>query len=116
MKHILLFLTVIMLTATSCRWFGYKRVVGNGQLTTQERSVSRAERIKLAGSFDVEITQGPATSVKVEADENILPVILTREEDGFLLIKTKEHYSISTNNPIKVYITTAFSDFSSSAL
>lgn len=107
MKRILLFLTVIMLTATSCRWFGYKRVVGNGRLTTQQRPVNRAERIKLAGSYDVEITQGPATTVKVEADENILPVILTREEDGFLLIKTKDHISISTDNPIKVYITTA---------
>lgn len=106
MKRILFFLTVIILTATSCRWFGYKRVVGNGVLTTQDRSVSRAERIKLAGSYDVEITQGPVTSVKVEADENILPFIFTREEDGFLLIKSKEHVNISTDHTIKVYITT----------
>lgn len=106
MKHILLFLTVIMLTATSCRWFGYKRVVGNGNLETQDRPVERAERIKLAGSYDVEITQGPTTSVKVEADENILPFILTRSEDGFLIIKSKDHVSLSTDNTIKIFITT----------
>lgn len=106
MKHILLFLTVIMLTATSCRWFGYKRVVGNGNLETQDRPVKRAERIKLAGSYDVEITQGPTTSVKVEADENILPFILTRSEDGFLIIKSKDHVSLSTDNTIKIFITT----------
>ncbi|TAJ66940.1 MAG: DUF2807 domain-containing protein [Chitinophagaceae bacterium] len=106
MKHILLFLTVIMLTATSCRWFGYKRVVGNGNLETQDRPIQRAERIKLAGSYDVEITQGPITSVKVEADENILPYILTRSEDGFLIIKSKDHISLSTDNTIKIFITT----------
>ncbi len=106
MKHMLLFLTVIMLTATSCRWFGYKRVVGNGNLETQDRPIQRAERIKLAGSYDVEITQGPTTSVKVEADENILPFILTRSEDGFLIIKSKDHVSLSTDNTIKIYITT----------
>lgn len=106
MKHMLLFLTVIMLTATSCRWFGYKRVVGNGNLETQDRPIQRAERIKLAGSYDVEITQGPTTSVKVEADENILPYILTRSEDGFLIIKSKDHISLSTENTIKIFITT----------
>lgn len=106
MKHILLFLTVIILTATSCRWFGYKRVVGNGNLETQDRPIQRAERIKLAGSYDVEITQGPTTSVKVEADENILPFILTRSEDGFLIIKSKEHVSLSTDNTIRIFITT----------
>jgi hypothetical protein len=106
MKHMLLFLTVIMLTATSCRWFGYKRVVGNGNLETQDRPIQRAERIKLAGSYDVEITQGPTTSVKVEADENILPFILTRSEDGFLIIKSKDHVSLSTDNTIKIFITT----------
>lgn len=106
MKHILLFLTVIMLTATSCRWFGYKRVVGNGNLETQDRPIQQAERIKLAGSYDVEITQGPTTSVKVEADENILPYILTRSEGGFLIIKSKDHISLSTDNTIKIFITT----------
>jgi len=106
MKHIILFLSVIMLTATSCRWFGYKRVVGNGNLETQDRPIQRAERIKLAGSYDVEITQGPITSVKVEADENILPYILTRSEDGFLIIKSKDHISLSTDNTIKIFITT----------
>jgi hypothetical protein len=95
-----------MLTATSCRWFGYKRVVGNGNLETQDRPIQQAERIKLAGSYDVEITQGPTTSVKVEADENILPYILTRSEDGFLIIKSKDHISLSTDNTIKIFITT----------
>ena len=106
MKPILLFLALLVLTCSSCRWMSYKRIKGNGNITTQDRKINFAEKIKLAGSFDVEITQGPATSVKVEADENILPFIITSNEDGFLLIKTKDHVSLSTDHNTKVYITT----------
>jgi hypothetical protein len=106
MKSILLFLSVILITTSSCRWMGYKQIKGNGNIISQDRKVNFAERIKLAGSFDVEITQGPITSVKVEADENLLPYIFTDENDGFLVIKTKDHVSLSTDHTIKVYITT----------
>lgn len=107
MKRIFLFLAVITLSLSSCRWFGYKRIKGNGVMVTQDRNITRAERIKLAGSYDVEITQGPVTSVKIEGDENILPYILINEEDGYLTIKSKNHVSFSTEHDIKVYITTA---------
>jgi len=106
MKPIFLFLAVLALACTSCRWMGYKRIKGNGVITTLDRNIHFAERIKLAGSYDVEVTQGPTTSVKVEADENIQPFIITNDEDGFLVIKTKDHVSLSTDHGIKIYITT----------
>jgi len=107
MRPILFFLAAIILTGSSCRWTGYKRIKGNGNISSQERSVSRAEKIILKGSYDVEITQGPVTSVKVEADENILPFILISENDGSLVIKSKEHVNLSPTNPIRIYITTS---------
>jgi hypothetical protein len=61
----------------------------------------------LKGSYDVEITQGPVTSVKVEADENILPFILISENDGSLVIKSKEHVNFSPTKSIRIYITTS---------
>ena len=106
MKHVTLVVAITLVSFSSCRWMGYKQIKGNGNLKTEERSVCRAERIKLAGSYDVEITQGPVVSVKVEADDNILPFIFTSQDDGFLLIKSKEHVSLSSENPIKIFITT----------
>ena len=106
MKRIFFFLAAIMLIISSCRWMGYKRIKGNGNLAKEDRHIVRAEKIKLAGSYDVEITQGPVTTVKVEADDNILPYIVTAEENGFLVIKSKDHINLSTKNTIKVYITT----------
>ncbi len=106
MKRILLFLTLIVIMASSCRWMGYKRIKGNGVISSQDRSVNYAGKIKLLGSYDVEITQGPTASVKVEADENILPYIITDQEGGFLVIKSRDHINFSTEHDIKVYITT----------
>ncbi|MEO8171708.1 MAG: head GIN domain-containing protein [Sediminibacterium sp.] len=106
MKPILLFLAAILLLSTSCRWAGYKRVKGNGNIITQDRNISHAERISLKGSYDVEITQGPVTSVKVEGDENLLSLIFVNEEEGYLTIKSKEHVNLVSDNPIRIYITT----------
>lgn len=106
MKPILLFLAATLLLFSSCRWMGYKRIKGNGNIITQDRNVNRAERVSLKGSYDVEITQGPVTSVKVEGDENLLSYIFVNEEDGYLTIKSKEHVNLVSDNPIKIYITT----------
>lgn len=106
MKPFLLLLCLPLLFLTSCRWMGYKTIHGNGNLETETRNIQQAYRIKLAGSYDVEITQGPVTSVKVEADENLLPFILTNENDGFLIIKSKSNVNLSSRHGIRVYITT----------
>lgn len=103
MKYLILVVAISLVSFSSCR---YKQIKGSGNLKTEERSVSRAEKIKLAGSYDVEITQGSVVSVKVEADDNILPFIFTSQDDGYLLIKSKEHVSFSSENPIKIFITT----------
>ena len=106
MKRILLFLAVILLIFSSCRWMGYRRIKGNGNINTEDRHIANAEKIKLAGSYNVEITQGAVTSVRVEADENLQPYIMTSNEDGFLVIKSKDHFNLSSEHDIKIYITT----------
>ncbi len=106
MKRIFIFLALTLVVCSSCRWMNYKRIKGNGNIITQDRTVTNAQRIKLSGSYDVEITQGPVTSLKVEADDNILPYILTNQEDGMLVIRSKDHINLSTEHNIKVFITT----------
>lgn len=107
MKRFFFFLAASLLFLSSCRMMGYKRIKGNGIIVTQDRDISRAERITLKGSYEVEITQGPVTSVRVEGDENILPYIFTNEEDGVLVIKSKERINYSTDHEVKIYITTS---------
>lgn len=105
MKQVLSFLSILVLF-TSCRMFGYKHIEGNGNVITQARNVTKATRIKLAGSFDMELVQGPSTSLEVIGDDNILPFIITTENDGFLVIKTKDHLSYNSSDGIKIKVTT----------
>ncbi len=91
---------------SSCALFGWRHIKGNGVITTHAVTISKASRIKLAGSFDVEIIQGMQTGVSVEGDENILPYILVQERDGYLVVKLKDHTSYSSDTKLKVKVTT----------
>lgn len=82
-----------------------KRVNGNGRVTTENRSVNSTNRIKVLGSMDVILDEGPS-GVKVEADENIIPYILTDVHDGWLEIRTENHVNLNSHNGIKVYVST----------
>jgi hypothetical protein len=103
MRNYALLLLVVLLAGSSCH---LRRIKGNGRLQTEDRQITRAEKIKLAGSYDVAITQGSTTSVKVEADENLLKYIQTYNSEGYLVVKTRDGVSLNSDNPIKVLITT----------
>lgn len=102
MKQLLLVLCTISLIA-GCRYSFGKKVKGNGNLTTETRQVSSTNKIKVLGSIDVELVPGDF-KVTVEADENLLPYILTDKEDGWLVIKQRNNVNIKTNNRLKVYV------------
>lgn len=107
MRRILVFSAALLIVLGSCQSFGFRRVKGNGHLAVVERKVQQAKRIALSGSMDVQLTQGPETSVKIEADDNIIPHILTQDEDGVLRIRPrKNNTSFTSEHDIVVYITT----------
>jgi len=93
-------------TIPSCDFINIETIHGNGNLTTVTRNVSGAVIIEAHSFFDVEIVHGSTPSVKIEADDNLIPYILTDNEDGKLVIHTKDHVGLSSNNKIKVYVTT----------
>ncbi len=103
MKRIACILLLLTMVFSSCNW---RRIKGNGNLATENRSITNVQKIILENGCDVEITQGPVASLKVEADDNLIPYIITREEGITLRITSKNHTSLSSDNPIKVYITT----------
>jgi hypothetical protein len=105
MKQLASILAIVVLFS-SCRMFGYKHIEGNGNIITQARNVGKATKVKLAGSFDVELTPGSVTKVEVVGDDNILPFIYTEEKDGFLVVKSKDYLTYNSTEGIKIKITT----------
>jgi hypothetical protein len=78
-------------------------ITGSGNIITQTRSVGQIEGVKASGSIDVEVTNDVTQLVKVEADDNIIPYIITSLEDGVLNVHYKSHMSF-TNTHAKVYV------------
>jgi hypothetical protein len=62
-------------------------VRGNGTIRTQTRNVSGFHAIGLGIGARVEVKQGATEGVTVEADENLLPLIETKVDNGELEIK-----------------------------
>ena len=106
MRKLFLPIAGILFFFSSCDNVFKKTVHGNGNITTQQRNVDHADKIKSAGSFDINIVQGSTASVKVEADENLMEYIVTKNEGDDLVIKTREGYNLQSDEPIKITVTT----------
>ncbi len=84
----------------------YRSIKGSGVLATETRTITSAERIKSLGSFDVEITPGETTSLKIVGDDNIVKHVIAEKRDDILVIKMEGNMNYSTENKLTIYITT----------
>lgn len=78
-------------------------VKGNGKVIIQDRAVTPFTAIKVDAGIDLEISQGDQISLKIEADENIIPVISTEVINGILNIYPEKN--IKNAKVMKVYLT-----------
>lgn len=78
---------------------------GSGKIITDKRTVTAFTGIKVGGAFEVEATMGANTSLTIQADDNIVPLIETYVKDNVLYIKTKSINNIS-NGHVKIFLTT----------
>ena len=104
MKNLLLLVCSVTIIAASCNFRGGKRINGNGKIITETRNTGDFAGVSSSGSFDLYVNSGPF-SVKIEAEENLLPYIETYVENGELKIDTKDGYWINTNRDAKIYVT-----------
>jgi len=83
--------------------FSNGTVVGNGIEARDERAVQGLQRLDVSGSMLVEVRVGPAPSLVVEADSNLLPLIRTEARGDALKIYSDGSWR--TNNPIRITYT-----------
>ncbi len=104
------YLSVLAVLATvmilgSCRHWG-KRVRGNGNIRTEDRSVGNFKNVEVGGSINVYVSQGSPSSVKLEGDENIIRYIEVFQEGDRLIVRNKDGYNLDPSGDMKVYVTT----------
>src|SRR5450432_756493 len=95
----------IVITLGSCRHYWGKKVRGNGNITTEERSVSNFKNVEVGGQINVYVSQGSPASVKLEGDDNILKYVEVSQEGDRLIVKNKDGYDLQPSGDMKVYVT-----------
>lgn len=84
--------------------FGATSMQGNDQTVVESRTVGSADRLDIEGPMQVEVRVGPATSLQIEADSNLLPLVHTDTSNGSLRIWVDGGFR--SHNEIRVTYTT----------
>ncbi|HEY4966182.1 MAG TPA: head GIN domain-containing protein [Puia sp.] len=99
------FLSFIVLTGlVSCRFFG-KRIHGNGNVKSVERSVSAFKEVEANGNIKLVVIQGDLKPVRIESDENLLPYIEVLQEGDHITIQTRPGVNLIPTGDLNVYVT-----------
>lgn len=100
----MIFLLLSAFLYPSCDFVGGERVRGNGNLKTEDRQAANFTSVSSFGEYDVYLSQGASYSVRIEAEDNLLPYIETQVDGDVLKIRTKDGYWLSNTTNLKVYV------------
>ena len=113
MKKLITFARALgMIACTNAQWG--KRVKGNGDYVTLERSVGEYDGVALAGWFDVELVSGTEGELTLEGESNLLEHIKTEVKNGKLVIKAENGMNLrpsSWNRGIRITVPISSIDF-----
>ena len=80
-----LYLTFIfVISATILNSCLQNTISGNGDIKTQTRDVKAFKSISISGGYEVYLQKGNKEALTVEADENLLPIIISEVKDSVL--------------------------------
>jgi len=96
---------ILLITTSSCFMDGITGIRGNGNVISEDRTInSNFEVISVKQGINLYLTQGNSTEINVEADENILDLLITEVKNGELKVYfDKNVYRAKARN---VYLTT----------
>jgi hypothetical protein len=83
--------------------FSSGSIEGNGMPARDERMMATVPGLEVNGTITVDVRVGPATSLVVEADSNLLPFVSTELRGDHLVIEKTR--SFRTNHPVRVTYT-----------
>jgi len=97
-------LAVLMSFCLSSCFLTDERVEGNGNIKTENRTVGSFSSIDVGGNINVYITQGAAAPVRIETDENLLPLVEITTKGNRLVVRPRDDYNLDPSREIDVYV------------
>jgi hypothetical protein len=82
-----------------------RTIVGSKRILTQERVVSAFNAVEMRGFGRLIITQGDTESLVIEAEDNLLPYMVSEMRGSTLVIRQKPLFSFKTDQPILFHLT-----------
>jgi len=87
MKHITSTLLVLILASLACSFGTPNQTQGSGTIVKKTYTVQGFDQVQLDTIGEVHIEQGGTESLIIETDDNILPLLEVRVEDGKLILR-----------------------------
>ena len=81
-----------------------KKVKGNGNVITENRTTTDYEKIAVGGSFDVTLVAGKEGKLTIEIEDNLSQYLITEVKEGTLKIKWKKGINVRTKKGVKITI------------
>lgn len=95
-KIITMALALCTVAITNAQWG--KRINGDGNVVTIERSVGNYDGVALAGWFDVDLVGGKEGELTLEGESNLLEYVKTEVKNGTLVIKVEKGVNLRPSN------------------
>jgi hypothetical protein len=76
---------------------------GSGNIIIESRDAIDFDKVDIGGAYKVFISQGSTESVRVEADDNLLPLIKTEVRGNTLYIKSEQN--LRASKTINIFLT-----------
>ena len=77
--------------------------LGSGNIITEKRNITeRFDKINASSGVNVIITQGTPEEIVVETDDNVMQYVVTKVENGTLIIKVKRNRTIISSIDVRV--------------
>jgi len=82
-----------------------QRIEGSGNVITKDIPVKSFNDLTAYGVFSLQLSQGDKEAVKIEAEDNLIDLIIVENEGSTLKISMKKDVSINSKKKMTVYVT-----------
>ncbi|MEX0288616.1 MAG: head GIN domain-containing protein [Flavobacteriaceae bacterium] len=94
-KATTLILALFIVGVTNAQW---RKVKGNGNVVTIERSTGDYDYVSVSGFFDVDLVDGDEGEITLKGEENLLDHIVTEVKGDKLVIKVEKGKNLQPSN------------------
>jgi hypothetical protein len=100
--YICLFSTLVLMS--SCRLFGGRRIHGDGNIVTVERSAGTFNSLDVRGSIDVRVRQDSSNTIKIQGDQNLMEYIEVSNDGSTLIVRERRGVRLRPTKDLVVFV------------